>query len=82
MSSVLLDEEILEFVITEEDEVCEKEIDDAAEYKDKIVVAILAIEGELETILEMGSNCSRRSMNGCESLESVKSERSSASQLK
>ena len=77
-----LDEDILEFVITEEDEVCEKEIDDAAEYKDKVVGAIVAIEEELEAILEMGSNCSRRSMKSCESLESVKSERSSSSQLK
>ena len=82
MSSVRLDEEILEFMITEEDEACEKEIDDAAEYKDKIVGAILSIEGELEAILEMGSNCSRSSMKSCESLESVKSERSSSSQLK
>ena len=53
---------MLEFMITEEDEACEKEIDDAAEYKDKIVGAILSIEGELEAILEMGSNCSRSSL--------------------
>eukprot|EP00794_Sanderia_malayensis_P015457 gene15457-biopygen12862 len=72
------DERILDFIIEYEDEDGEKEMDDAMDYRDKIIGAIVSTEKQLEKIAENESIASPRGRR--DSLESIQSVRSDDSQ--
>eukprot|EP00795_Rhopilema_esculentum_P000989 gene989-10762_t len=55
------DGEILEYILERDDDVCENEMDDVAEYKEKIVGAEVAIEEKSDSVMEADSIASRRS---------------------
>eukprot|EP00794_Sanderia_malayensis_P016737 gene16737-biopygen14129 len=78
------DERILDFIIEYEDEDGEKEMDDAMDYRDKIIGAIVSTEKQLEKIAENESIASgpRGRRDSLESIQSVRSDDSQGTTMK